>query len=175
MIGRIISTTASILLFFALVILAATTVSTAFDVVALDFSFEESILYTEEIEGLGYTLSSLFERFFFEEEFRFTVLFLLFLLPFSHSMVWNQRGNGGRYTFARIFFTKLRGYAKLVIGFPKPGFFWVICIFTNFLPILIPLAVYLLVRALILLLEYLTAPILYPITQIQLAVQGYVS
>ena len=116
MIGRIISTTASILLFFLLVFLAVNTISAAFDIVALDFAFEDSILYTDEYEGIGYTLSSLFERFFFDTDFRFIVLLLVLLLPFSHSMVFCQRGNGGRYTFPRIFFTKLHGYVKLIIG-----------------------------------------------------------
>ena len=60
--------------------------------------------------------------------------------------------------------------AKKVISFPKPWWFWGICLFTNFIPFLVPLGIYITLKFLIGIVNWLLAPIVYPAVSYYVAV-----
>ena len=172
MIMRIIKSVWNILLFYVLAYAVATTATNAISVIANNdrFMIEYTRMYSQlEPEVLDFIL----KYFFFNERIRFFFFLGIMVFLYSSIMAKHQR-TITRQKVHDVVYRKPKRYINKVMEFRKPGWFWFLCLITNFMPILIPLAIWIIARIVLGLFAFIVSPILYPVSHVLLAINGTV-
>ncbi len=141
------------------------------NLVLSDFDvYASPLVFTPRTE-VGYYLMKALFYVLYNETVRIIVIALLVVSPYCHYI--NERAyapNGISAYWNTI--GKVRMGIDKVIKFSKPGWFWALCFFTSFLPILIPLVIWIILRLAFFLISMAIEPILYLITQISYTYKG---
>lgn len=174
MILRIIKSAWNLILFYILAYIIATKASNSIGAIVNNgsFVFEHTNLYNQLQSIFGSELTVLFEKsFLFDAKIRFFIFFGMIVFFYSSIMAKHQRSITNKNVYTIIYSTP-KSYINKIIGFNKTGWFWLICFFTNFIPILLPLAVWLIARIALGLFAFVVSPIIYPVSHVLLAING---
>ena len=108
-------------------------------------------------------------QFFSDGEYRFRILFVLFLWIYCVSAFKNSLAKTS--TSMSYYVTGVADrFAHKVISFPKPAWFWGLCLITCGIPIFAPLAVYIILKCFVGIAKWIFAPIVYPVLSYYVAV-----
>lgn len=109
---------------------------------------------------------------FYDSTARFIVILALMLIPYSLISMGTVDDRG--YSINNTFLADVKYYINKVITFEKEAWFWGLCFFTSFIPLLAPLALWIILRVLYLVLLIVAAPFIFVVTQVVNAVKGSV-
>ena len=166
MIFRVVKSFWNLILFYILAyviaVLSANIIGDAINV----FVFEHTKLY--------HNLSAFGEDFilaFTNETQRFLIFFAVIVLIYSSIMAKHQCTAVGK-NIDDIIYKVPRKIVNFIVNFKKPTWFWLLCWVTAFIPIIVLLGLWIVLRIALFVITIVLSPIVFPVSQILLAVNG---
>ena len=138
-----------------------------------DFDIYGVVFVIPVENDFGYLIMRGIFYLFYDTTTRYIVVFALVIIPYCciSMKTLNENGRAVKYGFL----DDVAYYIDRVIAFEKPVWFWGLCFFTSFVPILVPLALWIVLRLIYFILYIVCSPVIYVVTQVVYAVKGSVA
>lgn len=174
MVLRILKATFKIVLLFAFAFAVAFGFNMAMDnLLFSDFDIYGVAFIVPVETEFGYNIIRALFFLFYDTTVRYVVILALILVPYSLISL-NTVDEFGR-SFSNTVLADVKYYIGKVITFEKESWFWGLCFFTGFVPILAPLVLWIILRLLYAVVLIVLSPIIFIIVQGVNAVRGSVA